>query len=58
MATKYTIALSDIMAAELIEAVKNCATSRGGMTIEPSDYIRECVESVLASRRIERIAAK
>jgi len=55
---KYSISLSEIMAQELTEAVKDCATSRGGMTITANEYIRECVESTLASRRIERLAAK
>jgi hypothetical protein len=55
---KFTIILSEIMAEELKSAVKDCVATRGRDTIMAEDFIRECVESTLASRRIERLALK
>jgi len=53
---RLTIALQDELYQELIrESVIASKIDEPGQRLRPEDFARECVESVLASRRLDRM---
>jgi hypothetical protein len=57
MAKTLTIKLPPALYEELHLAAADCGELDEHEVCSPEDFARECIESVLASRRLERLSA-
>ena len=53
---RITITISEKLHEELVIATLDTAELDEELTMTPEDYARECIESVLATRRLSAIA--